>query len=418
MGSENKKYKLNGSPTIPKGWELKTLGELGTFSKGNGITKEQLSPSGLPCIRYGEIYTAHDYVIKKFFSFISQDVAAQSRQIKKNDVLLAGSGETLEDIGKAVAYIGNDEAYAGGDVIIFSPNGETDSVFLSYFLNTNFANRQKRRLGQGHSVVHIYPSMLEGLKILLPPQNEQKKIRNILFTWNKAIETTEQLITKKEKQKRALMQQLLTGKKRIKEFKNEKWKNVTIEKLGRVFSGGTPDTTKGEFFNGKLFWCIPSDITALKGYKYISNTERKITESGLKNSSANLLPKNSLVVCTRATIGDCAINTVPMSANQGFKSIVPNEKVDIEFLYYMICTKKHLLIRLAKGSTFLEISKGDFESIHLKIPQSKQEQKKIVSVLSASDNEIQLLKNKLDTLKRNKKGLMEILLTGKKRVKI
>jgi type I restriction enzyme S subunit len=117
---------------IPEGWSVSLLGELGTFSKGKGILKEQVISEGLPCIRYGEIYTTHDFVIKKFKSFISDVVANESKEIHTGDILFAGSGETVDEIGKAVAYIGNNKAYAGGDVIILSTkkSGKSRVSFL------------------------------------------------------------------------------------------------------------------------------------------------------------------------------------------------------------------------------------------------------------------------------------------------
>ncbi len=107
---------------IPNGWNFLPLSKLGTFSKGKGILKDQVINSGFPCIRYGEIYTKHDFIVRKFNSFISEEVAKESNKIKNGDILFAGSGETTEEIGKAVAYIGNEIAYAGGDIIILSTN--------------------------------------------------------------------------------------------------------------------------------------------------------------------------------------------------------------------------------------------------------------------------------------------------------
>lgn len=124
----------------------------------------------------------------------------------------------------------------------------------------------------------------------------------------------------------------------------------------------------------------------------------------------------SVIVCTRATIGDCAINTVPMTTNQGFKSIVPFEDVSSEFLYHWITFNKHKLLRVGAGSTFAEISKRDFENLVIDFPQLP-EQQRIASVLSAHEDEINSMQ-RLNTLSRKqKKALMRQLLTGKIRVK-
>ncbi len=254
------------------------------------------------------------------------------------------------------------------------------------------------------------------IEIIVPPISEQYKIAEILSTWDKAIALLEQLITAKRKLKQGLMQQLLTGKKQFKEFEGSKWEITKIKDIGKVVSGGTPDTNNPDYWNGDIFWCTPSEITVLKD-KYISFTNRKISTKGVKSSSTNILPINSLLVCTRATIGYCAINTVSMCTNQGFKNLIPKKQYSINYLYYKLMLERHQLLRLSSGSTFLEISKKDFESIELDIPSS-EEQQKIASILSTADAEISILEKQLAAYKQQKRGLMQQLLTGKKRVKI
>lgn len=197
----------------------------------------------------------------------------------------------------------------------------------------------------------------------------------------------------------------------------DEWNINLISEIGKVYSGGTPDTTKSEYWNGTYDWCTPTDITALKGSKYLTRTDRKISEMGLKKSSANLLPINSLIVCTRATIGDCAINTIPMSTNQGFKNIVPNsDKSILEYLYYFVVASKQKLKRLGNGSTFLEISKRDFDKIKIPLPPLP-EQQKIATILSTWDKAVELKAQLIEQKQEKKKGLMQNLLTGKIRVK-
>lgn len=409
-------YKQTELGRIPKDWKICTLDQLGTFSKGKGILKEQLVPSGLPCIRYGEIYTHHHYFVKQFFSFIPETVAKESQLISKGVVLFAGSGETLEDIGKCIAYERDEIAYAGGDIIILKVNDKVHPVFLSYLLNGDIANQQRRKLGEGHSVVHLYSSDLATLKVPLPNIAEQKKAVSIFKVWDKSIATLTDLIATKQQLKKGLMQQLLTGKKRLQGFKG-KWVSKKLKHLGTIVSGGTPDTKVIEYWGGEIDWITPTDITALKGYRFLNHTERRITEAGLKSSSATLIPSNSVIVCTRATIGDCAINIKPITTNQGFKSIIP-QAINPFFLYYKILSIKSILIEKANGSTFLEISKTDFENIEFLIPPTKNEQEAIGSLLEKMDEGIDILLQQLEKLKEQKQGLMQQLLTGKKRVKL
>jgi type I restriction enzyme, S subunit len=195
------------------------------------------------------------------------------------------------------------------------------------------------------------------------------------------------------------------------------WEFQELASLGKVSSGGTPDTSNEIYWNGNINWCTPTDITKLNGSKYIGETVVKITEKGFKSSSASLLPIGSVIVCTRATIGKAAISIEEITTNQGFKNIIPNsKKVDVEFLYYSIINSEHKLLRLGNGSTFLEVSKSDFESLKIPLPPLP-EQKAIAQVLSTSDAAIHTTEKLIAQKELRKKWLMQQLLTGKKRLK-
>ncbi|MHB7070740.1 restriction endonuclease subunit S [Klebsiella pneumoniae] len=227
----------------------------------------------------------------------------------------------------------------------------------------------------------------------IPPLSEQKRIVKILSTWDEAISVTEKLLTNSQQQKKALMQQLLTGNKRLLDengvrFSGE-WKITKLIQMGKVVSGGTPDTNMAMYWEGDILWLTPTDVTALTG-RFVSNTSRKITPAGLLNSSAVLLPKGSLMVCTRATIGALAISTSEICTNQGFKNIIPNEGFNIEFIYYLLQMNTNEMIKKSSGSTFLELSKKDFETLSFSCPFIK-EQQKIAAVLSAAETEISTL---------------------------
>ena len=195
-------------------WEIKKLGELGIFSKGSGIRKNDVLDDGLPCIRYGEIYTKHNDYIKEFYSFISEDVATISYQLKSGDLLFAGSGETSKEIGKCVAFLGDILAYAGSDIIVFSPQNQ-DSLFFGYLMNYESIVKQKSQRGQGDAVVHIQAKNLAQLTLHLPPLPEQQAIAQVLSDMDKEIAALEKRRTKTQAIKQGMMQELLTGKTRL-----------------------------------------------------------------------------------------------------------------------------------------------------------------------------------------------------------
>lgn len=184
-------------------------------------------------------------------------------------------------------------------------------------------------------------------------------------------------------------------------------------KMGKFVSGGTPDTEKPEYWNGDIIWLTPSEITKLPT-RFVSDSERKITRAGLKNSSAVLLPVGSLIICTRATVGDCCINIKEVSTNQGFKNLIP-ENSNIDFLYYLISSHKTDLIRKACGSTFLEISKHDIERLEYSVPPLA-EQEKIAEILGTWDSAIEKLTALIAAKRLQKKGLMQKLLTARIRL--
>lgn len=190
---------------------------------------------------------------------------------------------------------------------------------------------------------------------------------------------------------------------------NNSWKELKMENLGEIISGGTPRTDSPDFWDGDINWITPTDVTALKGRKYITRTKRKISSEGLKNSSASMLPVDTLIVCTRATIGDSIINKVPISTNQGFKSLITNPDVSTEYMYYWVLNNKNKLLKQSSGSTFLELSTKSFKSLDVILPPIF-EQKKIAQILSVVDDKIEVIDKQIIEIQKLKKGLMQQLL--------
>jgi type I restriction enzyme, S subunit len=215
IGKCNDAFKDSELGKIPESWEVKYLGAFGEFSKGKGISKKELSEDGYPCIRYGEIYTHHDIFIKKFYSFIDESISKQSVKIENNDILFAGSGETVEDIGKSVVYLNDDVAYAGGDIIILKSQN-INSLFLAFLLNHELVIKQRSKLGQGNSVVHIYSKELKKILIPIPSKEEQENIARLLKKFDNKFDLLKCKKSEYTELKKGLMQKLLTGKIRVK----------------------------------------------------------------------------------------------------------------------------------------------------------------------------------------------------------
>lgn len=193
---------------------MKQLGKLGRFLKGRGIKREDVSSTGFPCIRYGELYTRYENYILNAVARVPSYVAQIALPIKTGDLLFAGSGETSEEIGRCAAYLGDEPAYAGGDIVVLTPL-EQNSLYLGYLMNQPAAVKQKAQLGQGDAVVHINARNLAQIEINLPLVEEQTAIAAVLFDMDAEIAALEQRRDKTRALKQGMMQQLLTGKIRL-----------------------------------------------------------------------------------------------------------------------------------------------------------------------------------------------------------
>ena len=161
---------------VPEHWEVKRLSLIGSFFKGCGGTKEDEVEDGVPCVRYGDIYTQHQYFIRETRSNISEESTAKYTPIHYGDILFAGSGETIEEIGKSAANLIEGPAYCGGDVIVLRPVIESDATFLGYAADCSTSTYQKAYMGRGVTVMHIYGQELKRLLLPLPPIDEQRAI--------------------------------------------------------------------------------------------------------------------------------------------------------------------------------------------------------------------------------------------------
>lgn len=171
------------------------LENLGNFYKGTGIPRDGSDSGELPAVRYGELYTDYDtFISGETRSKISEEIAEGAFKLEYGDILLAGSGETPEDIGKSAVFLLN-EGYAGGDIIVFRPDKtKVNSKFLALYFETEPWKKQRRRVAQGQSIVHIHTADLKKMIIELPNLETQQKIVQILDSWNKQINQINQLL--------------------------------------------------------------------------------------------------------------------------------------------------------------------------------------------------------------------------------
>lgn len=408
------KFKNTEIGRIPEDWEVKTLKQIGSFSKGAGISRVEAHSGNLPAVRYGELYTLHNDYIKSFDSFISEQVALRSKKINKGDVLFACSGETKEEIAKSASYIGDDVAYAGGDIIILTPNLKVDPIYMGYVTNSKSSIAQKAAKGQGDAVVHISTASLQSLVLPLPSFNEQTNIASALSSVDKLIDDLNQLIEKKKAIKQGAMQQLLTGKQRLKGF-TEPWEIVRLEDFGKLQSGGTPSTSRADYWGGDVNWLQSGAVQNCIVYpNAVANT---ITQLGLRESAACLIsPDSVLIAITGATCANVGYLTFESTANQSVVSIEPYNENSAYFMYQKLMRERTRILAMRGGSAQGGVTLRALRSFEVEIPSDTKEQKAIASVLSRMDEDIQSLIARRDKYIAIKQGMMQQLLTGKIRL--
>ena len=392
---DSQRMKLTSIGSIPDDWDAIPLSKVGVFGKGSGVTRANAQSGNIPCVRYGEIYTSHNDFIKAFYSHISPEIASTATKLKKGDILFAGSGETKEEIGKAVAFLGNEEAYAGGDIIILSPNMESSSMYLGYVLNSKAAVAQKASMGQGDAVVHIHAKELADVVIPWPKVDEQERIADALSTIDALITGLDEAIEKKRQIKEGLMQNLLTGRKRL--SKNEGWQESTLGQLAEICKGVQFDSSL--FTEGGRYPMLNGGITP-SGYSEFFNTEAEtITISEGGNSCGYVNYMTERFWCG----GHCY-------------SLKVNGLVDKLFLYQLLKFNEKAIMALRVGSGLPNVQGKALYDFSLKYPISIEEQRAISEILNKADQEILAVESQRDKYILIKQGMMQELLTGKTRL--
>ena len=235
-------YRESGVPwlgKVPTHWEVRRLGQFGSFKKGNGGNREDEVSAGVPCVRYGDLYTTHEFFIRQSRSFVSREKAQDYTPIRYGDVLFAASGETLDEIGKSAVNLIQSEARCGGDVILFRAKREVEARFLGYAADCPPAALQKATMGRGITVIHIYPVQLKRLGLALPPLPEQAAIVRFLDhaarRIRRSIRAKEKLITLSEEQKQVVIHQAVTGRIDVRTGRPyPAYKPTGVEWLGRI----------------------------------------------------------------------------------------------------------------------------------------------------------------------------------------
>lgn len=400
---------------VPKGWSKNNLDSLFSFKNGVNASKQQYG-TGYKFVNLMDIF--QNPILKAEYIIGSVTITQnqfENYQLKYGDVLFNRTSETDDEIAYSSVYLDTAPAVFGGFVIKGSPiTQKIDPKYSVYAFYSNYFRSQVIRLGQGAVRANIGQKDLNKTYLLLPPIKEQQKIARILSAWDKAIEVTKKLISNSQTQKKALMQQLLTGKKRLLDENGErfsrKWEKV---KISQFLSESKQPSINND----------PSKRLTVR--LHLNGIEaREFRGSEAENSTLHFIRKAGQFIYGRQNFHKGAFGIIPKEldlyeSSQDIPCFDFTNKCSPLWFFYM-CSRKNFyefIENLMTGTGSKRLHPSSFLEISFATPSLK-EQTKIATVLSNADREIELLEKKLEYLKQEKKALMQQLLTGKRRVEV
>jgi len=420
-------FKETSMGNIPEDWEVVRLKDISTLITDGSHFSPKHQENGYPLatvtnMREGYLDIDSCYRISKEDY---EDLVKSRDKPEIDDVLFSKDGT----VGRCIVFNQKIDLVVLSSIAIIRPDTrKADPYFLKYVLRSPFVLNRIIASKTGTAIKRIILRDLCTVKIPLPRRiEEQRGIVEVLSVVDLAIGKVDEVIAKTERLKKGLMQELLTKGIGHKEFKDteigktpKEWQVRKTVDLFAVETGTTPSTKKTKYWkNGTINWITPTDLSKLNGKIYIKKSERKITEKALEEISLTLMPKGSIIISTRAPVGYVAVLEESATFNQGCKGLIPRNPSENcpEFYCYYLLNKKRRLENLSGGSTFKELSKKGLGTFNMPF-LSFSEQKKIASILTTVDEKLQLERKEKAKLERVKRGLMDLLLTGKVRVKV
>jgi len=399
-------YKETEIGVLPDQWNIAKIEDLFTFKNGLNKAKEFFG-YGIPIVNYMDVY-ANRFInqnnLKGRVHLNNQEI--KNFEIQKGDVFFTRTSETQDEIGIASVLDTEPKCPIVFSGFLLRARPKND-LLLSNYLGYAFLSNQIRKsiISTSSYTTRALTNgrLLSNLLIPIPPLPEQTAIADALRDIDDLINTTQALVAKKKAIKTATMQQLLTPK--------EDWVEMTLGDRCSFFSGGTPNTSIQEYYNGYIPFITSSDLNKT----YISYVPNNISQNGLNNSSAKVVNEGTVLVALYgATAGITAITYIKGAINQAVLAILP--KYDLEkFIYFQLTYLKNWIV-----GTFIQGGQGNlnastFKDLILKFPNTSY-QKEIVDILDTLVEEIEHLESTLFKYQSIKQGMMQNLLTGKIRL--
>lgn len=415
-----------------------SFSQLYSMSSGISSTKEQAG-HGSPFVSFSTVFNNY------FLPDILPDLMDTSKQeqniysIKEGDILITRTSETIDELAMScVAAKDYPSATYSGFTKRLRPKTEgiTYHKYLAFYLR----GKLFRKAVTNNAFMTLRASFNEDifsfLSLYLPEYKEQVKIGDMLYLMEKKIQLNKSICFELESMAKTLYDYWfvqfdfpdengrpyrasggeMVWNPQLKREIPKGWEAGTIGQIGSVISGGTPTTTREDYYcNHGIAWITPNDLSKNEDKMFISHGERDITQSGLDNSSAVLMPKHSVLLSTRAPIGYLAISSNEICTNQGFKSIVPNAGYHEYFIYYLIKRNVPAIAQQGVGTTFKEVSKDTLSNFAVPLPPKSLVNNFAEKVTPLCEKRC-ILEEENHELKRVRDWLLPMLMNGQARV--
>lgn len=391
-----------------KVWDKKNLLELSDGGFTNGVFNDPSKVGrGYKLVNVLDMYIESNIDEDRLSLVDIPEAEFNKNKVETGDIFFTRSSLVKEGIAYSNTYLGNSQDITfDGHLIRLRPRKDLiNSSFLNYLLKTSKARSQLIKRGKTATMTTIGQADISSVEILLPAKEEQTKIANFLTAVDEKITQLTHKCELLAQHKKGVMQQIYSQELRFKDNDGQNfphWEPTRLNQIAFIVGGGTPDTIVNFYWNGNIQWFTPTELKT----KYLSKSLRTISEQGLKNSSAKILPAGTLLLSSRATVGEVSIAMNECATNQGFQSLIVNESNHNEFVYYWILNNKKALLEKASGSTFLEISKREIDKLVMQRP-TKKEQIKIANFLAAIDDKLKHTQDQLAAAKQYKQGLLQ-----------
>lgn len=407
------KFKDTEIGKIPEEWEVRTINSfcsVKTGPFGSMLHAEDYVAKGTPIVTTEHFKNGILPLVGKDIPQVGiEDLKRMSSYtLTKDDIVFSRVGSV--DINALVTVRQKGWLFSGR-VLRVRPFKQTDSLYLHYGLLKHSVRSDIVSRAVGLTMASINTKILGETELSLPPLNEQRRIASALTSIDNLIASLGKLIKKKKNIKQGAMQQLLTGKTRLKGF-TEPWVYRKISEIATTSSGGTPSRSIPNYYYGDIKWFTTTELKD----NYLYDSVEHITREALNNSSAKMFSANTILMAMYgATIGKLGVLKEPSTTNQACCAIKCNDIVEI-FLFYILLYNRKSIIEKGCGAGQPNISQAIVNELSFLVPPCEKEQQAIATILTKMDNEITALEAKRAKYEAIKQGMMQQLLTGKIRL--